>query len=163
MKENQNQRDLFRCGERWKGLHQDALDAKDLRYSSCTAPEEIKASPWFSTLSARQQQCLAYNLMFNPGATSVSVTQTLTRTPCGSDGHVSTILPDSLNWVVDPQIVRPLLGIESLHIQRYPQGKAAAAIETDQWTEYGLTDHDLQDFFCTKRGTQHKTNKNSKA
>ena len=101
-------------------------------WSAVQAPEWLKASPWFQTLTVQQKQVAAYSLCTDTAPVlfrDVSQTCSRARTPnVGSDGrHLSfTVTPGQLTLVFqEAEKPRLLLGQEAMVLQGFPIAKVS--------------------------------------
>ena len=98
-----------------------------MSWSSIQAPEELKSSPWFQTLTLQQKQTAAYSLCTDTMPVLFrDISQSLNRvrtSRIGKDGKhlIFTVTPGQLVIVFkDGGEPRLLLGEESMLLQGFP-------------------------------------------
>ena len=118
---------------------------RDLQSLGCRigqgVPAHVNNSPWFHTLSRREQSCLEHAIKSAPNLFMADVSQTLGRTRHSiiEHGHhlAPTMLPIQLMWIQASQLRvygqpcgRLLLGREAFLIQGFPITKAMELLES---------------------------------
>ena len=103
--------------------------AAGLRYGVHKCTPRTQGSPWFGTLTEREQAALAFSQGVEPKALARNISQSVTRVPTSStvgEGqdrvHLApTFLPGQLLWLeLETQEPRVLLGREALAMQGFP-------------------------------------------
>ena len=110
---------------------------KGITWAALQAPDNLKASPWFLTLSAQQRDVAAYSVATSPGDHLMrDVSQSLhrVRISCKStcDRHMApTLLPHQVMLVfpTDERLPRLLVGHEALLMQGFPVSQTPSAME----------------------------------
>ena len=103
-------------------------------------PVHVSKSPWFQTLSRREQSCLEHAITEQPDLFMVDVSQSLKRTRFSfkeQNLHVApAMMPIQIMWIHASQLKaygqpcgRLLLGREALLMQGFPINKVMEAIE----------------------------------
>jgi hypothetical protein len=109
---------------KWKAVQHQLCAKKGLRVTQLVAPPEQRDSPWFATLSEREQQALAYAMATDTDGdlTSVDLSQSMGRAFLGRGGVLATLVPGSKVWLLAER--RLLTGYESCRIM----GSAAQTV-----------------------------------
>lgn len=106
----------------WRTKTKQACDDIGVRYSSLRAPPEVAASPWFSSLTLREQQGLAVACekarLTGAEMTSLDTTPCVRRM-CGAKGAVlHTLVPEARVCLFAPLVseFRVMTGMEAMRI-----------------------------------------------
>jgi hypothetical protein len=137
--------------EKWPASHEQFLAKKGLSRKLIASAADVRTSPWFDTLTPREQECLGYGLRLAADRAldicSVELGQSIDRLNLGKAGVLPTIVPRSLIWLrqaatnTEPKFNdRLLLGFESLALQGYDMALIDLAAPEYKPSEFLLQD-----------------------
>ncbi len=133
----------------WPAQHIQAFQAAGQRWGAQHPPDRVAASPWYKTLSGREQGNLLFKLAEGDARAMWNLSQTVHRVNCSSSTeeggitrHVApTMLPGQVLWLDighgDPRL---LLGREALLLQGFPLCRVAHLLDSATFSERFLQD-----------------------
>ncbi len=133
----------------WPSQQLRAFQAAGQRWGAQHPPDRMARSPWYKTLTSREQGCLLFKLAEGGDRVMWNLSQTVHRISCSKlivEGdqkrHVApTLLPNQTMWIdIERSQPRVMLGREALLLQGFPLCRVAPLLDAGGFSERFLQD-----------------------